>query len=162
MSAATLRRPFPDGCEIHELDEIYYFELLFACVLKSNVELTLNVLLHAARHADAARFGKTFQTRCDIDAIAEDIIAIENNIANIDADTKLNSLLILRSGIPFCHSLLNFDGTAQRIYNTAKFCQQTVTSAFHYPTAIFLDFWIKKLATMGFQANKCAFLVVAH
>jgi hypothetical protein len=46
------------------------------------------VLMHAGGHADPTWFGKFLQARRDVDAIAKDVVAIKNDVADIDADTK--------------------------------------------------------------------------
>jgi hypothetical protein len=42
------------------------------------------------RKADAACLGDSFEARDDIDAVAEDIIIIDNDVANVNADAEFN------------------------------------------------------------------------
>ena len=56
-----------------------------------------------------------FEPRRDIHPIAENVIAFDNNVANIDSDAKFDALVTLGGGITFCHPALNVERAADRI-----------------------------------------------
>ena len=46
------------------------------------------MIVRGARNADAAGFAKRLQACGDIDAVAENIIAVDDDVADIDADPE--------------------------------------------------------------------------
>ena len=53
-----------------------------------------------------------FESRGDVDAITENIVAVDHDIAEIDADTELDALFGWAIGIPLRHLLLHIDRAA--------------------------------------------------
>jgi hypothetical protein len=47
----------------------------------------------AARYANAARVGETLQPRRDVDAVAINLLAVDDYVAEVDADAKLHPAL---------------------------------------------------------------------
>ena len=52
-------------------------------------ELVPHLLEHRAGNEDAARLGQRLQTRRDVDALAEEVVAFDEHVAEIDADAKI-------------------------------------------------------------------------
>jgi hypothetical protein len=44
------------------------------------------------RNRDTARFGDALDPRRDVDAVAKDILAVYDDIADVDADAKLDRI----------------------------------------------------------------------
>src|SRR5262249_19211503 len=84
-------------------------KLLLAPILKGNVELTSHILLDPAGDADAAWIRKTLQTRRHIHPVAIDVATVDDNVADIDADAKLDPLCRRYLCIAFDHATLNLD-----------------------------------------------------
>jgi hypothetical protein len=70
------------------------FFALLAHVVERVGQLVADLIAHRARDADAAGLGQRFQPRGDIDAVAEDVAAFGDDVAEIDADAKLDPPLI--------------------------------------------------------------------
>jgi len=66
-------------------------ERLLADVLEGELKAARRVLLNAGRDADAARFGQAFEPRRDIDAIAKDVAALDDDVPDIDADADFDT-----------------------------------------------------------------------
>src|SRR6185437_5417478 len=115
-----------------------------------------------ARDTDAARFSQPLQACRHVDTIAEDIAAVADNVADIDANTKSNIFLGGHRGIAFNHAALNVDGTADGVDNADKFHQHAVASRLYYSTSMFDDLGIDHLLAVGFERTKGAFLIFAH
>jgi hypothetical protein len=62
------------------------------------------------------------------DAVAEDIVVIDDDVANVDADPKFDPVTQRHRRILVSHAALHFNGTAYRIHGTGKLDQHTVTS----------------------------------
>src|SRR5207302_796457 len=55
-------------------------------------DLAAHLIVRRLGNADAAGLGQRFQPRRDVDAVAEDIIARDDDVADVDADAKLHRL----------------------------------------------------------------------
>ena len=49
-----------------------------------------DLIAHRARDADAAGLGERFQARRHVDAVAEDVVVLDDHVAQIDADAELD------------------------------------------------------------------------
>ena len=65
----------------------------FAAVSKTNVNPLADAFVDNGRDAYAARLSKSLQACGDVDAIAVYVIALKNDITQIDADSKHDNRL---------------------------------------------------------------------
>src|SRR5215471_4357249 len=91
----------------------------------------MNVLMYAARNADSTRFGKLLQPRRYIDAIAVDVVALDNDVADVDTHAKVDPLIGSQAGIAAKHSALHVNGAARRVDYAGKLQQQPVPYGFN-------------------------------
>jgi hypothetical protein len=70
------------------------FELLLAHILKYEIKLAACVLMHSVRHADSTWLGKSLQTRCNVHAISENVVAVDDDVTDIDANTELDPTIL--------------------------------------------------------------------
>lgn len=61
---------------------------LLADILHGDLEFADQFLMHLGGDADAAGFGEAFEPRRNVDAIAEDVRAFADHVAEIDADPQ--------------------------------------------------------------------------
>ena len=62
-------------------------QTLFADIFEDDVCLAANALVDSIRDADTSGFGDGFQSSRNVDAVAIDVITIDNNVAEIDANS---------------------------------------------------------------------------
>src|SRR5207253_9007475 len=127
----------PDPIDPHRPRDI--LELLLTCVLESDLQLALSVLLNPARHTDASRFSNTLKTRRHVHAFAEDVAAVDHDIPNIDPDAELNPLVLRNLGIALHHPPLNLDCTPRGIHHAGELHQYAVSSGLDDPAAVLGD-----------------------
>src|SRR6516162_7182785 len=60
----------------------------FAAVMEASVDSIADALVDNRGDANAARLCNWFKSRCDVYAIAVDVIAFDNHVAQIDANAK--------------------------------------------------------------------------
>ena len=77
------RMPFPDA---DRPVDILHRDL--AGVLKANVDPVADAFIDDGRNADAAGLGQRFETGGDIDAVAVNVVALDDDVAEIDADPQ--------------------------------------------------------------------------
>jgi hypothetical protein len=95
-------------------------------VVAANVDLAAEFPMNALRQTDTAGLGEVLDPRGDIDAVAENIIVVEDNVADMDADAELDPLLGRQDGILLCHLALDLDGAAHRVDGTGELHQHAV------------------------------------
>ena len=112
--------------------------------------------------ADAARLGNAFQTRCDIHTVTEDIVVVDDDVPDVDADPQFDPLILRHRGILLGHFTLDFNGTAHRIHGTGKFDQHTVARGLDDPPAMLGNGGVNESLPDRLQAGQRALLIDAH
>jgi hypothetical protein len=74
-------------------------DLLIAQIVEGQRQLVANLIPNNSREADRTGIGQGFQPRRDVDAVAEQIVAVDHDIANMDADAVLHRLVGRTTGI---------------------------------------------------------------
>jgi hypothetical protein len=67
------------------------------------------VVAHGARDADAARFGEPFEACRDVHAVAMDVIVLDDDVAEIDADAEPDLPILRHVPSALRHALLQFN-----------------------------------------------------
>jgi hypothetical protein len=62
-------------------------QISFAEIGERGLHAAINLLMDYVRNTDAAGLRNALKARRDIDAIAKDIVAIDDDVADVDADT---------------------------------------------------------------------------
>ena len=79
-------------------------QLLLARVLEVCVELAAHLPVGVVGDADAAGLGDAFEPRGNIDAVAEDVAVLDDDVADMDADAEFDApscgTAALRSTMP--------------------------------------------------------------
>ena len=97
--------------------------LVVECCINTVADLPVGII----RHTHPAGLGDDFKTRSDIYVVAEDIVVIDDYIADMDADAKLDHLILLYCGILLSRAALNFHCTACRINGAGELDQHAIT-----------------------------------
>ena len=133
-----------------------------ANILEAGLDLAADVLVHPRRDANTAGIGQPFQPRRDIDAVAIDVVAVDDDIADIDADAEIDAAAGRNARIPVGHALLPFDRAAHRVDDAGEFDQQTVAGRLDDAAAMLGDLGVAQFAPDCFEPGERAFLVDAH
>jgi hypothetical protein len=78
--------------------------------LEREVELRLDLIVDVARDADTARLGEALEARRDVDAVAVDVVVLDDHVAEVDADAEPDTLLGRPVRFVLGHSALNCGG----------------------------------------------------
>ena len=103
---------------------------------------------------------KPFEPGGDVDAVTEDIVAVDQDVAQVEADAELDPLVDGHAGIALAHALLEFDGAVRCIHDAGEFDQKPVARRLDDAPAVLADLGVNQLAAM--QARQCPRLVRAH
>jgi len=139
-----------------------YFDALLAPILERIRKLVADLIINKARDAYAAGLRQCLQPRGDVDAIAVDIVAIGDHVAEIDPDPERNAFALGHIGIAVDHCALHLDGAAHSIDDAPEFHEHAVTGGLDDAAAVLLDLRIDEFAAMRLEAIERAFLVRSH
>ena len=79
------------------------------------------------RDQDAARLGKLLQAGGDVDAVAVDVLAVDDHVAEVDADAERKPVLGRQGGVALAQGLLDVDSAGQRLDDAREVGQHAVT-----------------------------------
>src|SRR5580704_6629277 len=138
------------------------FYLLLAQILEDKGQPVAHVVMHRIGDEHAAGIGQGFDPGGDVDAVAVEVVALDDHVAEIDADAQFDAVLRRDTRVPLGYRLLHRDRAAHRIDDAGKFPQQAVAGGFDDAAAVLGDFRIEKLAAQRLEAFERAFLVRPH
>src|SRR5437868_11332978 len=87
-----------------------------------------------ARDADAAWRRQPLQPHRDIDAVAINVAAVDDQVTEIDADAKSQAAFLGKIQIAVDHRALDFAGAAHRVDHAGEFRQHAVAGGLDDPT----------------------------
>src|SRR6476469_2027967 len=96
---------------------------LLALIFEREVKLVTHLIVHEAADADAARFGKCFEARCDIYSITEDVVLLDDHVAEIDANPKRDVPLVWNISLALRHPALDLYSAAHGVHNARELRQ---------------------------------------
>jgi hypothetical protein len=111
--------------------------------------------------ADPAGLGERFEPRRDVDAVAEQILALHNDVADMHADAKPHLFTRGSRSVVLGERLLNRDCALDRIDGTGEIGDDAVAGVAKDPPAIGRDVLVENGAAGG-QPEQGADLVLLH
>jgi hypothetical protein len=82
--------------------------------------LTQHLVADVLAYADLARFRQRLQSRRNVDAVAVDVLTVEDDVTDVDADPKLDAPLGWYSRVALCHASFYVDRAANRFDYAGK------------------------------------------
>ena len=76
-------------------------------------QLVPDLLVGGARDADAAGLAQRFEPGGNVDAVAENVVAVDDDVADIDADPEHDLLVVGDGRVALQHRALHFHGTTR-------------------------------------------------
>src|SRR5215469_4822156 len=110
---------------------------------------------------DATRLGDALQARRHVDAVAQQIVALDHNVPDMDADPERYPLVLGLIGVFSSHLLLHFNSTAHSIHYTRELDQDAVAGGLHDPATVGGNSRVDQLAPQRAQPRNRALLVLA-
>ena len=123
---------------------------MHAALVERGVETVAHIVMHAARYANAPRGCDLLQASGDVYAVAEDVVAFDNDVADVDADAEGNAPILSYPGGAVGHRRLHFDGASHRIDYARELQQQAVARGLHDAAAVSADRGIDDLLSNSF------------
>ncbi len=108
----------------HGLDDVLH--TLLAHRLEAEGKLLLYLLGDLAGDVDAARLRDLLQARGYVDPFAIAVVALDDHLAEIDADPHLEALILGNGRVALCEAFLQRHGAFDSVHDAGELCQQTV------------------------------------
>ena len=136
-------------------------ERLLAEVDELSLDPATHMIVGGAGDAYAARLADGFEPRCDIDAVAQNILAVDQHVAEIDADAVEDASGLGNARVAFGHLLLHANRALDRRDDRRKFQQHAVAHRLDEPAAESANDRRRRLAMFPHRARRPRF-VIAH
>ena len=75
------------------------FQCLKAHIIVGEIDLAADLPVCVIGDADAARLRDSFEACRDVDAIAKNIVVIDDDVADVNADTKFDPAVLRHVGV---------------------------------------------------------------
>ena len=121
-----------------------------------------NGIADVARNQDAACRRFPFQPRRHVDAVAIEVVAVDDQVAQVQAHAEHESSIGRLVAVGLGHGLLKLDGGAQRINCAGELDQSTVAGQLDQTSSVFRQDRIEVFRTVLAQARQRPALVTPH
>jgi hypothetical protein len=99
-------------------------------------DLLSALVLHSTRDANPARLREGLQPSRDIDGIAEEIVVLNDDVANVDADAEPHLITGRPIQIRLAYGFLNRDRTLHGVHRAGEIGKNAVARCVEDPTAM--------------------------
>jgi len=137
-------------------------DLLLAQILKDKGQPVAHLIVDRIGDEHSAGIGERLDPRSDVDAVAVEVVAFDDHIAEIDADAQFDALVRRDACVPLRDRLLHLDRATHRIDDAGKLHQYTVAGGLDDAAVVLGDLRIEELMAQRLEAFERAFLVRAH
>ena len=134
-------------------------DLLLAEIGKSDRKFFADLLAHRRADADPTGCGKRLDSRRDVDAIAEHVAFVDDDVTKVDADAEADALALRQIGVAILHPLLHHDGAAHGIDDRGELDQHAVAGGLEDASAVLVDQRIDQFPPMSLENGEGLFLV---
>src|SRR5262249_11985023 len=139
-----------DTVDVHPSCDV--LQLTLAHILKDHLDFPDGIFMDALRHANGAWFGQCLEARRDINAIAKDITVLNDDVALVEADAKLNTPILSFAQIALGNRALNLEGATQRRHRARELDQNAVTHELDDAALVLGDLGVDQLRAMRLEA----------
>jgi len=98
----------------------------------------------------------------NIDAVAIDVVTVDDDVPDVDADPKRNPILFGAAGIVLANPLLDLDRAGHSVYRTGELDQRPVAHELDHRARMGRDHWIDDLAPQRLEPSQGPGLVNSH
>jgi hypothetical protein len=134
---------------------------LLAQWLVSQGQLVLDLVIDASGDTDPARVGQSFQARRYVHAVAEEIVALHHDIADVDPNAELHAQGLGSTGLTRGQVPLDLHGTTHGFHGAGKLGDHAIASTAEHPASVLGDQRVDD-CTVRAQGAKSALLICAH
>src|SRR5262249_53166511 len=111
---------------------------------------------------DPARLSRGFQARSYVDPVAEDILVLDDHVAEVDPNAELDPFFPHDSRITLGHSPLYLHAAPHGVDHARKLAEKAVASVLDGPTMVLCDFRLDQFPKVRQQPFVRPLLILAH
>ena len=137
-------------------------QILRTHIVEQQVYLPPNLPLRIIGDADAAWLSDSLKTRCNVDAITEDIVVIDDNVSDVYSDADFIPHFLRHGDDLLSHPGLNHSSASRCVDSTGELDEHTVPSRLHDTPAVGGDGRINPCFSDRLELGQRAFLVDPH
>jgi hypothetical protein len=159
------RRLRPFLISAHAIDShrpLDVLHLVLAQKFQRHAELARQMIIGGAGDYDTAGMGEVLQPSCDVDSVAMHIVAIDDHIAEIDADPQVDPSPLGQAGVAFGHAALEGYCAFDRIDDADELGQQAVAHYLEDTVVSSADLRFEQFLAMRPQALEGIGLILFH
>ena len=149
--------PFPNA---DRAVDVLYRDL--AGIVKAHVDAVADALVDDGRHANTAGFGQRLEAGGDVDAVAIDVVAFDDDVAEIDADPQHDFRLAQRFIGHQAVRALHRKRAMDRVDDAGEFHDGAVADQLDDPAVMGGDRGIEHHLAVLLEGGERAFLVDPH
>jgi len=128
-------------------------------IVEGEVEAVAHLLMRRGAEADPARLSQRFEPGCNVDAVAEDVAILDDDVTDIDAHAKFDALVLGHRGVALGHLALQLDRTAHRVDDAGELGKEAVAGGFDDAPAVLGDLEIGEFTANRPQRRQRALFV---
>src|SRR5579863_9013170 len=114
-----------------------------------------------ARDEDAAQLANAFESRRDIDAVADKVVALDEHVAEVDADAIADAFRLKRCRVALRHQRLDRDGAFDRGDDRRELEHQSVADRLDNTASAACHDWPRRFASLAHRPRRARF-IFAH
>jgi hypothetical protein len=124
-------------------------DLMLAGVGEIGLDTVPQALVNDGRNADPSGLRHRFEPSGDIDPVAINIAAVNHDVAEVDADAKLNAPALGDIGIPCRHAALDVDRAFDRVNDARELHERSIAHELDNPATMRRDGRVYRLGTVS-------------
>jgi hypothetical protein len=110
----------------------------------------------------AAGLGQSLKPRRYIHPIAKDVVAVTDDVTDIDTGPEFDPPIYRYSRISLAHASGDIDGAAHSIGYAHKLHRHSIAGRFDDPTSMFGNFWVDQFFAVRCERMEHTLLIDAH
>ena len=131
-------------------------------VFAGDIDLAADLTPGVVGQADAAGLGNSLHSGGDVDAVAEDIVVVKDDIADVNADAEFDPPVRRDIGVLFGHRALDLDRAARPVHDARELGEQPVARGLDDAPVMGGNPGIDNFLPDRLEPRQRAFLVGAH
>ena len=119
---------------LHGLSNV--LENLWPKIIPTDLDFTPNLPISVIRYANSTGLGNTLQPGGDVDTVSENVVVVDNDISDMNADPEFDPHILRDIGILRGQRTLDLNAATHGINGTSKLNQHAVTGSFDDTTTM--------------------------
>jgi hypothetical protein len=142
-------RIVPEVYSVHLDGTSDVLDLLRPKFVEAETQLVQDLIPYNLADADVAGFRQRLEPRCDVHAVAVNVIPVDDDVADVDANTKFDPLLRRHARIALGHATLDINGATHRINDAGELEQKSVAGGLDDATPVLGNLGVDQLVTVS-------------